>query len=456
MREGAETSAGKEKISNGSEKMDIDFEDIEFDEEEDNEPKKGDNDWRYASIKFGKVTVSRPMILTGDKFSEDGGEEYLQLWPRHARLQFMTYSARITVQTHLQLFYIWMTSYCVPVVHIYCSAELSSLIYYSATNVPVYGSRKSFLSRGAIELCILKSGSGVDQYVSNEFEMEDNRDLLIGRMPMMVNSDLCWMSDGNKKPDCEFDHGGYFIVKGAEKTFIAQEEICLKRLWVASNPSWMVSYRPVSKRKRVYIKLTETPKVEPVVWGGEKVLTVYFSVTETPIWIFFFALGVSSDREVVNLIDVDTKDTEIVNILVASIHDADSKCESFRKQPVALNFVAQLMKNCRFPPQESIEDCFNNFLFPSLNSFKQKARFLGYMVKCLLQAYAGKRKADNRDDFRNKRLELASELLERELRVHLKHAERVMIKAMQRDLYGDRQLQPIEHYVDASIVTNGL
>lgn len=171
MREGAETSAGKEKISNGSEKMDIDFEDLEFDEEEDDEPfdaaalqemnlnkkkladfckkvsttffdkyglishqinsyndfikhgiqrvfdsigeivvepgydpsKKGDNDWRYASIKFGKVTVSRPTFWTGGKFSEDGGEEYLQLWPRHARLQFMTYSARITVQTHLKV-----------------------------------------------------------------------------------------------------------------------------------------------------------------------------------------------------------------------------------------------------------------------------------------------------------------------------------------------------------------
>lgn len=31
----------------------------------------------------------------------------------------------------------------------------------------------------------------------------------------MVKSDLCWMKD--EKGDCDFDHGGYFIVKGAEK-----------------------------------------------------------------------------------------------------------------------------------------------------------------------------------------------------------------------------------------------
>ena len=32
----------------------------------------------------------------------------------------------------------------------------------------------------------------------------------------MVGSDLCWM-DGVEKDDCEVDHGGYFIIKGAEK-----------------------------------------------------------------------------------------------------------------------------------------------------------------------------------------------------------------------------------------------
>jgi len=32
----------------------------------------------------------------------------------------------------------------------------------------------------------------------------------------MVKSDLCWMSEA-EKGDCEFDHGGYFLIKGAEK-----------------------------------------------------------------------------------------------------------------------------------------------------------------------------------------------------------------------------------------------
>ncbi|OIT35183.1 dna-directed rna polymerases iv and v subunit 2 [Nicotiana attenuata] len=372
--------------------------------------KRDDGDWKHASVKFGKVTVERPKFWAGEKFSVDSEKEYLDLWPRHARLQNMTYSGRIMVETHVQVY------------------------------------TKKLVSSD-------KFKTGVERFVDKECEKEEKRDVLVGRIPVMVNSELCWMNDVDK-PDCEFDHGGYFIVKGAEKTFIAQEQICLKRLWLSNNSTWTVAYRAVDKMNRVYIKLTETLKLEHIK-GVEKALRVHF-LAEMPIWVLFFALGVSSDREVVNLIDVDTEDTNIVNILVASIHNADKNCEDFRKGKNALAYVDTLIKGCKFPPQESVEECIKIYLFPNLSGLKQKARFLGYMVKRLLHSFIGCRKVDNRDDFRNKRLELAGELLERELRAHIKHAERRMIKAMQRDLYGDRQVQPIEQYLDASIITNGL
>lgn len=45
---------------------------------------------------------------------------------------------------------------------------------------------------------------------------DETTEVIVGRVPVMVNSDICWMSKV-EKGDCEFDHGGYFIVKGAEK-----------------------------------------------------------------------------------------------------------------------------------------------------------------------------------------------------------------------------------------------
>lgn len=229
----------------------------------------------------------------------------------------------------------------------------------------------------------------------------------------------------------------------------------MKRLWVSNSLGWTVAYKSENKRNRLIVRLVDMSKFEDIK-GGEKVLSVYFLSTEIPIWILFFALGVSSDKEIVNLIDFTCEDCSILNILFASIHDADNKCDEFRKGRNSIKHVDKLIKGTTFPPGESTEECMSMYLFPSLHGTKQKARFLGYMVKCLLQAYSGRRKCDNRDDFRNKRLELAGELLERELKVHIAHARKRMGKALQRDLYGDRTVRPIEYYLDASILTNGL
>lgn len=59
--------------------------------------KKGEGDWRHARVKFGKVTVERPTF-----WAVTGGNE-LNMLPRHARLQNMTYSSRMKVTVELQV-----------------------------------------------------------------------------------------------------------------------------------------------------------------------------------------------------------------------------------------------------------------------------------------------------------------------------------------------------------------
>ncbi|KAK9947904.1 hypothetical protein M0R45_003500 [Rubus argutus] len=368
--------------------------------------KKGDTDWRYASVRFGKVTLNRPCFWGGS----DNDKEYNML-PRHARLQNMTYSARMKVNVTLEVY-----------------------------------------TKNLVKSDKFKTGK--EQYLDKQNVKTESRDVIIGRVPVMVKSGLCWMKEV-ERGDCEFDQGGYFIIKGAEKTFIAQEQSCLKRLLITNNQGLTVAYRSEVKRHRLIIRLSGISKLENIE-GVEKVLSVYFMSTEIPVWIWFFALGVSSDKEVIDLIDYGKEDASISNILFASIRDADERKDDFRRGKNALRFVDEAIKNTTFPPGESIEDCIGMYLFPNLRGMKQKARFLGYMVKCLLQTFSGRRKCDNRDDFRNKRLELAGELLERELKAHIGHARRRMAKALQRDLCGDRVVRPVEHYLDASIVTNGV
>lgn len=247
----------------------------------------------------------------------------------------------------------------------------------------------------------------------------------------------------------------FVLCENLLQIFIAQEQLYIKRLWVLNTPCWTVAHKSQMKRNRLVIKLVGNSRSEEIN-NGEKVLTVYFLSVEIPVWILFFALGVSSDKEIVDLIDYGSGDARIHNILFASIRDADEKCEGFRMGKTALYYMEEHVKGVQFPPPESIDDCLNMYLFPNIGGLSRKARYLAYMVKVLLLAYTGRRKCDNRDDFRNKRLDLAGELLDRELKVHIAHARKRMAKALQRDLYGDREVRPIEHYLDASIITNGL
>ncbi|KAF8391100.1 hypothetical protein HHK36_023400 [Tetracentron sinense] len=133
--------------------------------------KKGDGEWRYASVRFGKVTLERPRFWTGEKADSD--KEYLNLMPRHARLQNMTYSSRLKLEIEVEVF--------------------TQMLMKSD-----------------------KFKTGKEKYLHKEVISTDKRDVVIGRIPVMVKSDLCWMNDLDKG-DCDFDHGGYFLIKGAEK-----------------------------------------------------------------------------------------------------------------------------------------------------------------------------------------------------------------------------------------------
>lgn len=206
------------------------------------------------------------------------------------------------------------------------------------------------------------------------------------------------------------------------------------------------------RREKIYVKLVPSKEND----GFHKVINLSFLGATMPIWIMFFALGVSSDKEAFDMIDIQDCDASLVNILSATIRQSHEQCEGFRGGGRARQYVDEYIRKTKFPPEESFDGYVGKYLFPGVSDNRCKALFLGYMMKCLLMAYCGRRKCDNKDDFRNKRLDLACQLLRRELWVHLRHSTRRMVTVMQKHLSGDGDLQVLDHYVDASIITNGL
>lgn len=65
-----------------------------------------------------------------------------------------------------------------------------------------------------------KFKTGVDKFVEKTLLNEYHNEVNFGRLPVMVKSDLCWMSTRDER-DCEFDQGGYFVIKGAEKVRVS-------------------------------------------------------------------------------------------------------------------------------------------------------------------------------------------------------------------------------------------
>ena len=63
------------------------------------------------------------------------------------------------------------------------------------------------------------------------------RDIEIGRMPIMLGSSSCWL-DGMSheelahKNECPYDPRGYFIVKGVEKVILIQEQMANNRILI--------------------------------------------------------------------------------------------------------------------------------------------------------------------------------------------------------------------------------
>ncbi|GLJ17285.1 hypothetical protein SUGI_0299990 [Cryptomeria japonica] len=394
-------------MTHGLQKVFDNVGEIEVESEHNPQKRTLDVRWNRASISFGRVTVEKPSYC-----NKEG--KLLPLKPAEARLRNMTYSSPVHVE---------MTT--------------------KETNDKSKSSSSSFTKNAEVQ----------------------KKTVPVGRIPIMVKSQLCYLSSLNskdllKEADCMFDVGGYFIIKGHEKVFIAQEERCTNRIWISSTPSWMAIYTPHSsgftwKKNRVIVKVMKTSKDDK--WfAGREVITVSFSSITVPVVLMFYALGVESDFEMMQMIDNALSDSKMSEILMSSIYKAEAELKDFRKKDKVWEYINDQLKKSKFSKSQDIEEVLKAHVFPYIVGYKQKAMFLGYMVNCLLSAYFGKRHVENKDDYKNKRLELAGELLGRELQGLVRHFCNRLRKGIQRELSVRGNLESMDIYNDASIITNGL
>ena len=249
--------------------------------------------------------------------------------------------------------------------------------------------------------------------------------IYLGRFPIMLQSDLCILNGMNKDVrfnmgECRNDYGGYFIIDGKEKVIISQEKFADNLLYIRTNKaddtySHSAEIRSVSEDSSKPIRTTAVKIVapSPSLSNNQIVVAVPNVKKPVPLFILMRALGVISDKDIIQTCLLTNLDDEIENnknpyidLFIPCVHDAN---KIFNQQN-ALEFIAELTKRGTV---SSVIEILSDYFLPHIGelNFLEKAYFIGYMVNRLLKVYTKEEKPTDRDNFRFKRVELTGSLL---------------------------------------------
>lgn len=271
----------------------------------------------------------------------------------------------------------------------------------------------------------------------------------IGKLPIMLDSDLCWkqhsdpaISSEAKKEECVNDKGGYFIIKGKERVLISQLRKAYNRVYV-------------EKDENVY-----TAEMRSMNSFGNSVLiqTKYLSLSNEfffslpyiktknflPAGLVFKALGASLEEmlHASNCLDNES----VCETLVAQFESVIDKQEalsliakdmSVYKEKVKKTAAAPWFENSiqeneseenqqpTPPSSKSKKDSSNIPLLEYLENVLQQELFyhvgkltpeksilqLGFIIRKILNTANGNRSLDDKDNIANKNVDATCSLL---------------------------------------------
>ena len=321
-------------------------------------------------IEFDNIQISKPELL-----NNDGSVK--QMYPNEARLRNLTYSSDLFIDINCKL-----------ITH---------------DNDP---SKESKMK-----------------------EYEPIRKFPCGKIPIMLRSKFCVLSEVSNDTAVEmgegkYDNGGYFIVKGSEKVIISQEKKCENRVYCFQQKNSIFSHsvevssvdlknNPIPSP--CYIKLTAKDSVN---FGGKLLkIKIKRMKQHLPLVIVFRALGVISDKEIVEKIIQDFDHPNSIKIL-EMLKPSLEESSTINKQSTALEYLSKYLSGVNTTKGgEKVKlkytyDLLIRELLPHLgNSPTRKVYYLGYMTKRLFECYFDIRDYDDRDSFINKRVETSGEMM---------------------------------------------
>ena len=299
------------------------------------------------------------------------------------------------------------------------------------------------------------------QYIVRNTENMDNPKVItktlqkinIGKMPIMLKSSICMLNQNryihpNLMGECQMDCGGYFIVKGSEKTVLGQERAAENRVYCFESKN-TTKWSLFAEIKSIPDYKCISPKqIEMMISSKNNGFGngIYINIprVKQPIELFvlFRALGVLNDKSICEyiLLDIDNEHQKpMLDCLRASIVDANK----YPNQEVSMRHITAYVaytpinmdkEKGQKKKLEFAQEVLNNDLFPHCSTLKQKLYLLGYMANKLLRAHLGLIPLDDRDSYLNKRIELTGTLLNNLFRNYFNKLVKEMQKQVVREI----------------------
>jgi DNA-directed RNA polymerase subunit B len=276
----------------------------------------------------------------------------------------------------------------------------------------------------------------------------------VGEIPIMIKSSidpLQKMSEEEliKMGEDPKDPGGYFIIDGTERIIVAQEDLASNRV--------LVDYGQEG------LNITHTAKVVssitgfrvPTILDRHKDGTFHVSFPAVPGKIPFIvimrALGLEADRDIALAV---SPDPDIQTELFASFVQASD----IATVEDALDYIGSRVAigQARESRIERAKYILDNYLLPHLGTKPEdrlkKALFLGQMACKLIEFALGRRPADDKDHYANKRIKLAGDMLALLFRVAFKAFLRDLRYQVERAKIKERRVN-IALYARGDIIT---
>ena len=247
----------------------------------------------------------------------------------------------------------------------------------------------------------------------------------LGQIPIMIGSLACNLYGINqnnsiKYEECMYDQGGYFIINGSEKVVVSQERVAENKIFVFNKMNKLNKYSHISEiksiendkiinYKNIQIKMTKQSQHAK---NCLKITIPHIKI-DVPLFIVFKLLNIIEDRKILNYILIgvpESKRREYKQVLLGSFKDS----MYIKSQQDAFEYISKYVSMMGYNRDEPenirratyLKDIIINDLLPHVgDNTTKKAYFLGLMTKRLLDVYLNKRPYDDRDSYKNKRID---------------------------------------------------